>query len=83
MFVILHYQEGNEMVFNLTSEKSSFEMSINSTFRDNSILVGDANANFTPRTIWSIVLLLNLAVFIGTKYALLVSDSNLHSDNCV
>ena len=59
------------MALNLTREKSSFEVSINSTFQDNSILADDEHANVTPRTIWSIVLLLNLAVFIGTKFALL------------
>ena len=62
MFVTLHYQEGNKMALNLTREKSCFEVSINSTFQDNSILADDEHANFMPRTIWSIVLLLNLAI---------------------
>ena len=83
MFVTQHYKVVDKMAFNLTMEKSSFEIWMNSTFRDNSILVDEKQANLTSRTIWSIVLLLNLAVFIGTKYALLDSDSNLHSDNCV
>ena len=59
------------MAFNLTMEKSSFEIWMNSTFRDNSVLVDEKQANLTSRTIWSIVLLLNLSVFLVSKYALL------------
>ena len=71
MFVTQHYKVVDKMAFNLTMEKSSFEIWMNSTFRDNSILVDEKQANLTSRTIWSIVLLLNLSVFLVSKYALL------------
>ena len=44
---------------------------INSTLREDSIMVDTEHRNYLARTIWSVALLLNLAIFLITKFILL------------